>query len=289
MLEATHDPRFSLERIDSYYRETRWQYRGLWTGKSSLALHYGFWDKGVSSHAEALHRLNQILADEVAIGPTDYVLDAGCGWGGSAIWLVENRNCRSHGINIVADQIDKAREKATLFRVNDRAAFSVQNYHATGFADATFDVVWAVESICHSQHKQAVIDEAFRVLKPGGRLVISDFLRSARPMSRSQERALASWIHQWVVPDLATLPEMQSFLEQSGFMGIRDRETTSSVAPSSLRLFKIGLATTIPALMFRLTGIHSAMQHANWKSSIYQYLALRKDAWRYGILSAKKP
>jgi hypothetical protein len=108
-------------------------------------------------------------------------------------------------------------------------------------------------------------------------------------MRDDQEKALVRWIHQWVVPDLATLVEMQSFLEHSGFVGIRAREATARVAPSSRRLFAIGLATLVPALLFRLVGIHSAMQHANWKSSLYQHLALRNDAWRYGILSASKP
>src|SRR5687768_16123122 len=103
---APHRPAY--DRITQYYRETRWQYRGLWTGRSSLALHYGYWDAAVRTHVDSLHRMNDEIVKRACVAPGDHILDAGCGWGGTCIWLVQNRDVTAVGLNIDPDQIEKA-------------------------------------------------------------------------------------------------------------------------------------------------------------------------------------
>src|SRR5262245_39559721 len=95
---------FTQANIARYYRETGWQYRHMWTGKDSLALHYGYWDAHVNSHRAALHRMNEELARRAQITVGNVILDAGCGWGGSSIWLAQNYNVRTLGLNIEPEQ-----------------------------------------------------------------------------------------------------------------------------------------------------------------------------------------
>ncbi|MDN5863332.1 MAG: methyltransferase domain-containing protein, partial [Salinisphaera sp.] len=135
-------------RVARYYRRTQWQYYGLWSGRKTLALHYGYWDTGVRSHPQALLRLNQVLAERVGIRAGDRVLDAGCGWGGSSIWLAREKAAACTGVTLERHQ---ARIGANMARRRGvRADFARADFTALPFEDASFDVVWAVESVCHA-------------------------------------------------------------------------------------------------------------------------------------------
>ncbi|MEK7996218.1 MAG: methyltransferase domain-containing protein [Planctomycetota bacterium] len=280
---------FTPENIARYYRATRWQYRALWTGKQSLALHYGYWDQAVKDHIQALDRMNEELARRANICAADYVLDAGCGWGGSCIWLVQKHGARTLGINIEPEQVQKAQEKARLFGVQDRTSFIVADYHRIPAAEGSFDVVWAMESFCHSDHKDVCAREAFRVLKPGGRLVLCDYFRASRRLAAPDEMLLRKWLGQWVVRDLATFGEFREHLLSAGFIDVNIDEATANIYPSSRRLYLTGVITGPLAILFRGVGLHTRMAHGNWKSSILQYRALKRSTWRYGIFSGRRP
>src|SRR5437764_9632507 len=111
-------------------------------------MHFGFWDESTRSHAESLVNLNRVLAREIGIQPGQRVLDAGCGVGGSTIWLARTLEVDVVGITPVAHQVRRARRYAEQQGVADRASFDERDYTATGFAGASFDVVWAMESAC---------------------------------------------------------------------------------------------------------------------------------------------
>ncbi len=86
--------------IIGYYDQCSQEYDIAWTGKKDLAMHYGFWEPGISKHSDALMNMNRVLANIAVIRKKDYVLDAGCGIGGSSIWIVENIGARVCGITI---------------------------------------------------------------------------------------------------------------------------------------------------------------------------------------------
>ncbi len=98
--------------VVTYYTDTVWDYLLFWMNSKTLAMHYGYWDKTVSSHDASLLRLNEVIADTLSLKNSDYVLDAGCGLGGSALWVAEHRGCKVLGISIIPDQIRRANEYA---------------------------------------------------------------------------------------------------------------------------------------------------------------------------------
>ncbi len=277
------------EAIVGYYDETWLDYRILWLNKDNLAVHFGYTDESTRSHTDALKNMNRVLADRVRIQPGERVLDAGCGVGGSSLWLATERGAEVVGITLAARQAAMARDNAIRRGVTDRVQFEVADFTATPFPDASFDVVWAVESMCHAPRKAAFYREAARLLRPGGRVVVADFVRAARPLDSTGERLLHEWLDGWAVPDIDTPGEHLAHLASAGFADPRLDDVTTHTRPSLRRLYRMAYWTYPLAVLGRVTGVRSEVQHGNVIASIRQYQALRRDAWFYSILSATKP
>ena len=277
------------DAIVGYYDETWLDYRVLWLNPDNLAVHFGYTDENTRSHTDALKNMNRVLADRVQLKPGERVLDAGCGVGGSSLWLAKERDVDVVGITLAARQVHKARRYAIRRGLHDRVRFEVADFTATPFPDASFDVVWAVESQCHAPQKAAFYQEAARLLRPGGRVVVADFFRAGRPLDRTGERLLHEWLTGWAVPDIDTPSEHTEHLAAAGFVETRLDDVTAHTRPSLRRLYRMAYWTYPLALYGYVKGVRSAVQHGNVIASIRQYQALRHNAWFYGILSATKP
>jgi tocopherol O-methyltransferase len=277
------------EAIVGYYDETWLDYRLLWLNKDNLAVHFGYTDDSTGSHTDALKNMNRVLADRVQIQPGERVLDAGCGVGGSSLWLATERKVEVVGITLATKQVEMARGHATRRGLSDRVHFEVADFTATPFPEASFDIVWAVESLCHAPRKAAFYQEAARLLRPGGRVVVADFVRVARPVDPVGEQLLHEWLEGWAVPDIDTAGEHLAHLAAAGFTDPRLDDVTVHTRPSLLRLYRMAYWTYPLAVLGRITGIRSNVQHGNVVASIRQYQALRHGAWFYSILSATLP
>jgi tocopherol O-methyltransferase len=304
------------DAIVAYYDETWLDYRLLWLNRRNLSVHFGYADATTSGHAEALLNMNRVLADRAAIHPGDRVLDAGCGVGGSSLWLAQERGAEVVGITPVASQVARAQrfaaqsglladhrppasqgtrstqhatQETVLGSRTGHARFEQADYTDAPFPDASFDVVWSLESLCHAPRKADFYREALRLLRPGGRLVVAEYIRVARLLGGDHERLLHSWLDGWAIPDLDTRAEHLEHLAAAGFAGVRFDDVTAHTRSSLRRLYQLTFWTYPLALTGRTVGIRSAIQHGNVIGSLRQYQALKRGLWFYGIISATKP
>jgi cyclopropane fatty-acyl-phospholipid synthase-like methyltransferase len=276
-----------LARIRTYYDETWLEYRWLWLDPTNYGIHFGYWDDSTHSHPEALNRLNAVLASRVGIIEGDRVLDAGCGVGGSAIWLAKNFDVHVTGITPVRSQVERARRFADQLRVARLVDFVEEDYTRTSFADGSFDVVWAVESVCHAVDKRAFYREAHRVLRPGGRLALVEYMRTTRPFIDLDEELLHSWLSGWMIPDIATAAEHREWAIAAGFRNIDLTDITSHMHRSLRRLHRIAVFLS-PEVILRGLRLRSAAQHGNIRGARDQFRALKRGLWRYIMLAAMK-
>jgi ubiquinone/menaquinone biosynthesis C-methylase UbiE len=137
--------------------------------------HCGFWSgpDDDSSVQQATDRLTDLLIQRIGVGPGDEVLDVGCGIGKPAFRLALATGAAVVGISINRGEVEQATERAHAEGLDGQVRFTYADGMAIPFPDASFDAVWALESIMHMNRPRAVAEMA-RVVKPGGRIVLTD-------------------------------------------------------------------------------------------------------------------
>ena len=133
------------------------------------------------------------------------VMDIGCGIGGVDVLLARDYGAKSvTGIDVEEPLVERCRARAKRTGLADRLTFLLVEPGPLPFADASFDAVFSKDSMIHIPDKAALFAEVFRVLRPGGLFLASDWMQSAAGPGS---------------------PEMAIFVEKSGLsftLGITD-------------------------------------------------------------------
>lgn len=146
------------------------------------------------------------------------VLDLGSGGGLDAFLAAKQVGTGGHviGVDMTADMVEKARVIAAS-EGYDNVDFRLGEIEALPVADARVDAILSNCVINLSPEKPRVFAEAFRVLKPGGRLAISDIVLTEALPAHLQEAAA----HVGCVAGASTVAELEGWLEAAGFEDVR--------------------------------------------------------------------
>ncbi len=275
--------------IVEYYETCSLDYRINWRLDACQCLHYGYWDPTTRSFDEALVNTHRVLAQRAGITGGERVLDAGCGVGGAAVYLAREHGCRVVGITLVPSQVEAALHNARAAGVGALVGFQERSYLDTRFSPASFDVVWAIESSCYAADKADFFREAWRLLRPGGCLVVADFFRSGDPMSDRERSMMERWEASWAIPAYAEFDDFAAQCREAGFEDVLLTDDTWAVRPSARRLYQRFWPGLLVSAWAYPLGVRNKLQTDHVWSALWQWRLLEKGLWRYGLLSARKP
>jgi ubiquinone/menaquinone biosynthesis C-methylase UbiE len=162
-------------------------------------------------------RMELRVAASAGIDATSIVLDVGCGVGGPACHLAAMTGARIHGLTPNTEQLERARRLAIKRGVQGQVTFHLGAADRLPFDDDAVDVVLFFESACHFPDRQRFFDEAYRVLRAGGRLAGEDWLASEHAAHGDHSAWLSAIEANWAIPKLGTLEGYAHAMRRSGF------------------------------------------------------------------------
>jgi SAM-dependent methyltransferase len=161
-----------------------------------------------------------------SLRPGETVLDLGSGAGFDCFLAARSVGStgRVVGVDMTAEMIAKARANAAKAGVNN-VEFRLGEIEALPVADDSVDVILSNCVINLSPEKSRVFREAFRVLKPGGRLAAADIVRTAE---LPREVAADLVAYGACVAGAASVEEVEELLRGAGFVDVRVRPKDAS-------------------------------------------------------------
>jgi tocopherol O-methyltransferase len=202
------------EKVREHYDRMSPYYRSLW----GEHIHHGYWIRGDESKETAQEQLIEHLAQAAGIPRGAKILDVGCGFGASSIYLARQYRAEATGITISQIQVEMANKAATEAGV--KAKFLLMDAEAMTFEDS-FDVVWSVESISHYQDIPKFFASAAVLVRPGGTLAITDWFKKKGLTPREHKKFLRGLEYGMMV-------ELQTMEDYAGHMAAAGLEVTRS-------------------------------------------------------------
>lgn len=280
---------YSNQEISDYYDQTEIHYKRAWDLGESLAMHYGYWEEDTKNFRESLRGMNTALSSFGEITANHKVLDAGCGVGGSSVFLAKEIGCRVDGITLSQKQVESATKNAAEKGVSELTAFSLNDFTATDFPDNSFDIIWTLEAVVHANDKSDFLKEAYRLLKPGGRVVMGEYFKTEKQLNSKEKKTLQKWLNAWAIEDICSVAEFTSKAQDAGFAEVKFKNVTPNIRKSAWRMFYGSFFMTTLSALYRLYNPKvSRFADNHYKALYYQYPALRKGLWSYEFVRLVK-
>lgn len=271
--------------LQSYYAslESRIGYRIILGGTR----HFGYYEPGSwwpFPITKALRRMEDHLFESLGLPAGSTVLDAGCGNGNVAMHLAR-RKLNVKAVDVTERHVARAQKNVISAGLEKSVTVTRGDYHhLEAFPTESLDGVYTMETLVHATDTKSVLDGFFRVLKPGGSLMLYEYAHMT-PENAPEVSKLFGQVNEYAaMPANAEFEAdtLLSLVEEAGFTNIELNDLSENVKPM-LRLFFV--IAYIPYLFIRLFGLEKYFVNAVAAIVGYRYY----DIHRYVAVRATKP
>lgn len=158
-----------------------------------------------------------MFTEKLGLQPEMKVLDIGCGIGGSAFYMAKRFGVDVHGIDLSTNMIGIAQDYRVELEplVKHRVQFYVDDATSMSYPDNFYNIVYSRDTILHIKDKLGLFNRFYKTLKPGGKVLITDYCRGDQKHSERFNEYVKSRDY-----DLHTVQAYGSILEKAGFTNV---------------------------------------------------------------------
>lgn len=260
-----------------------------WALVTGNTRHAGYWDPSTKwpfPISAALRRMEANLHARLDLPAGSRVLDAGCGDGQVALFMA-SKGLRVVGIEVVPRHIENCWRNIRKAGVAGQMEVQYGDYHhLEHFPDESFDGIYTMETLLHASDHDAVLEGFYRVLKPGGRLVVHESEHPAPGEMGAngriaEERAVIDEVASMPAHKVTTTGFYRKLLESKGFTDIKEEDLSENIKPLSMLIYSIAI---VPVYIIKLLGLERLFINA-----VCSVRSFKDSPWTYVVLEATKP
>ena len=165
-------------------------------------------------------------AEMVGVAKDMRVLDAGCGVGGSSRYLAHTYGCQVEAIDLTPHYVEAAVRLNGLCGLDKKIVVRQGSVTDLPYADQCFDLVWCQNVTMNVGDKRRMFSEAYRVLAPSGRYMISHLAQGPG----GEPHYPLPWAREPSYSFLGTPEEILECLRGVGFVNIQSRTESGAGA-----------------------------------------------------------
>ena len=209
---------------------------------------------------------SEAFLDQLALTPSQTVLDIGCGLGGSARFAAARYGCSVTGIDLTGAFVDTGKVLCDWVGLGDRVSLQEGSAGDMPFESGAFDAAYMLHVGMNIADKRQLCADVYRVLRPGACFGIYDLMRTGE----GELQYPVPWASIHETSALAAPDEYRGALESAGFTltAERDRRDVALEFFANLRARTMGAGGPAPLGLHILMGDTTPLKIANMVAGI---------------------
>jgi tocopherol O-methyltransferase len=276
-----HDPNKITQTVADFWDKISDGWHTIW----GPHIHHGYYEHDKTlTPLEAQENLLYRLTENLVLPAGSQMLDVGCGMGGSSLYLAKKYNAHVVGVTLSQKQLEIATQKAKAENLSE-VKFKIENaLSLNSIANESMDCVWSLESCEQFYDKNLFLKQAYRVLKPGGKLMLATWCSDSEAYENAAARAYKKLCIAFDVPYMPTIKHYETLLADQRFTLSAAEDWTAHVEKSWSIGISFANAYSFIALL-RMGGLRGLR--------FVKQLQLMKNAFalgrvKYGVFFAEK-
>jgi tocopherol O-methyltransferase len=264
-----------------HYNELDHFYREIWGNH----VHHGYWRTGRETSDEAADALAELVAERLDLRAGMSACDIGCGYGETARLFASRYAVSLEGVTISESQFRVAAAKRA-----PGVTITLCDWLKNSFPDHRFDRAYAIESSEHIADKRGFFAEAYRVLRPGGRLVVCAWLAKSGASKLEQRLLLEPICRYGRLPGMGTEEDYRALAEAAGFDVLAAGDISANVSRTWTICVRRSAAKLLSDRRYREFLLAEGAQNKAFALTLFLIMAAYSTgAMRYCVFTYGKP